>query len=186
MCRRFDSGLRHHSLPGRNTPSVFARITISTMTKLATLLAFALFAIASAQGPVSAKASLAVTTPAVTRGGTAKATITLNVPAGHHAYAPAKENSDYIVVAVEAVKGAPYTVAATFPKGAMKTYPGVEHPVPAYEGKVAIPVSFGIPANASKGRLVVKAVVVSQVCSNSTGVCYPPKRQMVTGTISVR
>jgi DsbC/DsbD-like thiol-disulfide interchange protein len=155
------------------------------MMRTAILPLLALFAFATAQGPVNATGKLAVGQAAVKRGEAVKATIILEIPSGHHAYAPVGE-SDFIPVTVEGIKGSSYTVKAYFPKGDSKTYPGLDHAVMAYEGKVSIPVKFFIPANHKTGKLVVKAVVGSQVCSNQTGVCYAPKRQMVTGTVTVK
>src|SRR5688572_23803975 len=156
------------------------------MFRTAIIPILALFAFAAAQGPVVANGKLVVGQKTVKRGAAAKATLILEVPSGHHAYAPVEENSDYIVVAVTPVTGASYQVKATYPKGVSKKYPGMEHAVQAYEGKVNIPVSFVVPASAKPGKLTVKAVVTSQVCSNQTGLCYAPKKQMVTGTFTVR
>lgn len=155
------------------------------MFRTAIIPFLALFALASAQGP-SATGKLVVAQKTVNRGAVAKANLVLEVPAGHHAYAPVKENSDYIVVSVAPVEGAPYQVKVSYPKGLSKKYPGMDHAVLAYEGKVNIPVSFVVPVNAKRGKMTVKAIVTSQVCSNQTGVCYPPKKQMVTGTVTVR
>lgn len=156
------------------------------MLRTAIIPILALFAFATAQGPVAANGKLVVGQKTVKRGAVAKANLVLEVPAGHHAYAPVEENSDYIVVSVAPVAGAPYQVKPTYPKGTSKKYPGMDHAVLAYEGKVSIPVSFAVPANAKPGKLTVKAVVTSQVCSNQTGVCYPPRKQMVTGTVTVQ
>lgn len=156
------------------------------MIRTALIPFLALFAFAAAQGPVAVVGKLAMGQKTVKRGAVAKATLVLEVPAGHHAYAPAKENADFIAVSVTPVTGAPYEVKVTYPKGASKKYPGMDHAVMAYEGKVSIPVRFAVPANAKRGKMTVKAVVTSQVCSNQTGVCYPPKKQMVTGTVTVR
>jgi hypothetical protein len=155
------------------------------MMRTAILPFLALFAFATAQGPVSATGKLVLGQASVKRGEAAKATIVLEVPAGHHAYAPVGE-SDFIPVTVQGIEGSTYTVKAYFPKGVSKSYPGLDHAVMAYEGKVSIPIKIFIPANHRAGKLVVKAVVGSQVCSNQTGVCYAPKKQMVTGTVTVR
>ena len=156
------------------------------MFRTAIVPILALFAFAAAQGPVAANGKLVVGQKTVKRGAAAKATVVLEVPAGHHAYAPAKENSDFIVVSVAPVEGAAYQVKANYPKCVSKKYPGMDHAVLAYEGKVSIPVSFVVPANAKRGKMTVKAIVTSQVCSNQTGVCYAPKKQMVTGTVVVQ
>src|SRR5687768_1680042 len=156
------------------------------MFKTAIIPILALFTFAAAQGPIAATGKLAMAQKTVKRGTAAKATVVLEVPAGHHAYAPTKENSDYIVVSVAPVTGAPYQVKTNYPTGVSKKYPGMEHAVFAYEGKVTIPVQFVVPANARPGKLTVKAIVTSQVCSNQTGVCYPPKKQLVTGTVTVQ
>jgi DsbC/DsbD-like thiol-disulfide interchange protein len=153
-------------------------------TVIAPLLA--IFAVATAQGPVSATGKLTIARATVKRGAAVDAMLTLQVPSGHHAYAPAKVNEDFIPVSITSVKGASYKVSPAFPKGADKKYPGMDHAVSAYEGSVKIPVRFVIPAQAKPGKLTLKAVVTSQVCSNQTGVCYPPKKQMVTGTVTVR
>ncbi|MDQ2985119.1 MAG: protein-disulfide reductase DsbD N-terminal domain-containing protein [Armatimonadota bacterium] len=146
----------------------------------------ALFALASAQGPVSASGKLVLAQPAVEDGAAAKATIVLDVPAGHHAYAPVKANEEFIAVSVIGVKGASYNVKAYYPKGVTRKYPGMDHAIEAYEGKTSIPIKFFIPKGATAGKLTLKAVVTSQVCSNETGVCYAPSKQMVTGTIIVK
>ena len=158
------------------------------MIKTAIIPLVALFAVASAQGPVSATAKLALAKPAtsVKKGEAVKAVVVLEVPAGHHAYVPQADNGDFIPVTVKAIDGATYKVQAYFPKGVSKKYPGLDHAVMAYEGKVSIPVKFFIPKNAKAGKTTLKAVVGAQVCSNSTGVCYAPSKQMVSGTVTVR
>jgi hypothetical protein len=156
------------------------------MFKTAIIPILALLAAASAQGPVAATGSLVLAQASVQNGAAAKATLVLQVPEGHHAYAPTKSNEEMIVVSVVGIQGSPYSVKAYYPAGVSRTYPGTEHAVMAYEGKTSIPVKFFIPKGAKPGKLVVKAVVTSQVCSNETGVCYPPKKQMVTGTITVK
>lgn len=156
------------------------------MLKTAIIPILALFAVASAQGPVSATGKLVLAQASVQNGAAAKATLVLEVPDGHHAYAPVKSNEEMIVVSVEGIKGSPYSVKAYYPEGVNRTYPGMDHAVMAYEGKTSIPVKFFIPKGAKPGKLVVKAVITSQVCSNETGVCYAPKKQMVTGTITVK
>jgi DsbC/DsbD-like thiol-disulfide interchange protein len=156
------------------------------MLRTAIIPFLALFAFASAQGPTAATGKLVVAQKTVAKGAAVKATLVLEVPAGHHAYAPVKENEEYIVVSIAPVTGAAYQVKPTYPKGVNKKYPGMDHAVLAYEGTVKIPVQFVVPANAKAGKLTVKAVVTSQVCSNQTGICYPPKKQMVTGTVTVR
>jgi len=156
------------------------------MIKTAIVPLLALFAIASAQGPVFATSKLNLAQASVHDGAAAKATVVLEIPSGHHAYAPVKSNEEMIVVSVEGIKGSPYSLKAYYPKGVTRQYPGTDHSVLAYEGKTSIPVKFFIPSGAKAGRLTVKAIVTSQVCSNETGVCYAPKKQMVTGTITVK
>jgi hypothetical protein len=156
------------------------------MFKTAIIPILALFAVASAQGPLFATGKLVLAQASVQDGAAAKATLVLQIPDGHHAYAPVKSNEEMIVVSVVGIKGSPYSVKAYYPEGISRSYPGTDHAVMAYEGKTSIPVKFFIPKGAKPGRLVVKAVITSQVCSNDTGVCYAPKKQMVTGTITVK
>lgn len=184
MCRRFDPGLRHH-FP-RNTVRAPARYIHMQMIRTAIIPLLALFTIASAQGPVAATAKLTIAQTAAKKGGVVNAVLILSVPSGHHAYAPAKENADFIPVSVTGLNGATYKLNVSYPKGVSRKYPGMDHSVSAYEGTVKIPIKFVLPSSVKSGKLVLKAAVNSQVCSNQTGVCYPPKKQMLSASVTVR
>jgi hypothetical protein len=143
-----------------------------------TLLAAAILQIPQATAGLELPKSVKANTPL-------KASITLSIPEGNHAYAPAK-NSMYITVEVLAPEGSKYKLTqVTYPKGESKTYPGLGDEVAlVYEGAIKIPVQISMPKG-TKDRFAFKLNVRVQMCTNEGGTCFPPQTIALAGSLKV-
>lgn len=127
------------------------------------------------KGPASAKA-----------GGTARLTVTLEIPKGHHAYAPPASGSQLVVNVSAPAKSAYKITKVTYPKGVLKAYPGLgDEKVRSYEGVVKIPVDVALPKGARRA-IAVTLDVRTQLCTNDSGQCFPPKTATVTVAVPIK
>jgi DsbC/DsbD-like thiol-disulfide interchange protein len=121
----------------------------------------------------------------VSRGGSGRGSIVLNIPGGLHVNSnrPASEYAIATTVSVSS-KGGVRTGAVSYPRGTNRKFQFSETTINVYEGRVAFPFTVRVPANFRGDTVRVRAVVRYQACTNE--VCYPPKTKEITLTGRVR
>lgn len=120
----------------------------------------------------------------VKRGTTMSGKIVLEIPDELHVNSSIPENEFTIPTTVKLSGNGVRLTKLKYPKGIDKKFDFSETPINVYEKRVEMNFSFFVPY-AFKGKIVrIRAVVGYQPCS--TEVCYPPKRQTVNLTASVK
>lgn len=121
----------------------------------------------------------------VSRGGTARGSVVLNIPGGLHVNSnrPANEYSIATTVSVSS-NGGVRTGSVSYPRGTNRKFQFSETTINVYEGRVAFPFTVRVPANFRGDTVRVRAVVRYQACTNE--VCYPPKTKEITLTGRVK
>ena len=121
----------------------------------------------------------------VTRGGSGRGSVILNVPGGLHVNSnrPASEYAIATTVSVSS-SGGVKTGPVSYPRGANRKFQFSESTINVYEGRVAFPFTIRVPAHFRGDTVRVRAVVRYQACTNE--VCYPPKTAEVTLTGRVK
>lgn len=138
-----------------------------------------ILALAAAQAP-KPKATLAWSQTAVTGGSNLTGRLTIDLPAGHHAY-PNPPAKDYnIPVKVVSDDKTVKMVKVTYPKGETKMAGGEMTSV--YEDKVVIPVEVKTPA--AKGKKTIRLKVSYQLCNETS--CFPPTSMVVSQPVTLR
>jgi DsbC/DsbD-like thiol-disulfide interchange protein len=138
-----------------------------------------ILALAAAQAP-KPKGSIAWSQTSVTGGATLSGKLTIDLPAGHHAY-PNPPAKDYnIPVKVVSDDKTVRLVKVTYPKGETKMAGGEMTSV--YEDKVVIPVEVRTPA--AKGRKTIRLKVSYQLCNETS--CFPPTSMVVSQPVTLR
>ena len=156
------------------------------MKKALILAVFVLFA-AFGGGVAEAKGqtvSGSIGNGTVARGGSARGTIVLNIPAHLHVNSN-KPASQYAIPTTVRLTATGATVTGvTYPKGKNRKFQFSPDLINVYEGTVRFPFTVRVPANYRGRTITVKAAVRYQACTDE--VCYPPKTQNVTLTARVR
>ena len=120
----------------------------------------------------------------VTRGGTGRGSVVLNIPGGLHVNSnrPASEYAIATSVSVSS-NGGVRTGTVSYPRGTNRKFQFSETTINVYEGRVAFPFTVRVPANFRGDTVRVRAVVRYQACTNE--VCYPPKSKeiILTGRV---
>lgn len=121
---------------------------------------------------------------AVSRGGSGRGSIVLNIPGGLHVNSnrPASEYAIATTVSVSSNDGVK-TGAVSYPRGTNRKFQFSENTINVYEGRVVFPFTVRVPPNYRGNTVRVRAVVRYQACTNE--VCYPPKTKemMLTGRV---
>jgi thiol:disulfide interchange protein len=120
----------------------------------------------------------------VSRGGSVKGTVTLDIPGGLHVNSN-RPNSQYAIpttVKLSAV-GAKLS-AVSYPRGRNRKFQFSENAINVYEGTAAFSFNLTVPANFKGNVVKVRAVVRYQACTEE--VCYPPRNKEITLTARVR
>jgi hypothetical protein len=120
----------------------------------------------------------------VTRGGSARATIVMDIPGGLHVNSN-RPNSEYAIPTTIRVSSPGAKVGAvSYPRGKSRRFQFSDDAISVYEGRTSFNFNVNVPAN-FKGNIVrVRAVVRYQACTDE--VCYPPKNKEITLTARVR
>lgn len=146
------------------------------------LLAFVVLAfsvIASAQS-VSGK----IGNGTVTKGGSARATVTLNIPGGLHVNS-SRPGSEYAIPTTVTARGSGVKISGvSYPRGRNRKFSFSENTINVYEGRATFTFNVTVPAT-FRGRTVsVNVAVRYQACTDE--VCYAPKTKNVTLTAQVK
>ncbi len=161
------------------------RFIIKKMKILRTLLASVVLLVpAFAQVP-NVISSLKLASTVAKPGSIVKGTITIQIPAGHHAYArPATESGQVLLTITSAADTKARISKVSYPKGVSKKYPGMDATLNVYEGKIVVPVEFKMPANV--GRVTLTVNVLTQICTNDTGQCFAPNTKKLAASLLLK
>jgi Disulphide bond corrector protein DsbC len=120
----------------------------------------------------------------VKRGKIVTGKIVLEIPDDLHVNSSIPENEFTIPTTVKLSGNGIRITKLKYPKGIDRKFEFSETPINVYEKRTIINFSFFVPPS-FRGKIVkLRAVVGYQPCS--TEVCYPPKRQTINLTASVR
>ena len=121
---------------------------------------------------------------AASRGGAARGSIVMSIPAGLHVNSN-RPNSEYAIATVVRLTAAGAKVGSvSYPRGKNRKFGFSETALNVYEGRAVFPFTVNVPANFKGNAVKVRAVVKFQACTEE--VCYPPKTQEVTLTAKVK
>jgi hypothetical protein len=114
----------------------------------------------------------------ITRGGSARATVYLNIPGGLHVNSN-RPGSEYAIPTTVRASGRGVRVSAVaYPRGKNQKFEFSQERINVYEGRPAFTFNVTVPSG-FKGNVVrVNVAVRFQACTNE--VCYPPRSQNVT------
>lgn len=153
-------------------------------TTIARLLSLMLALAAAALGIAQPKASASLTleSPIAEPGATIKATVSVTIPSGYHAYSNPPSSPDYIPLTISQGDGAEL-IAVHYPRGKMKVFEGISpEPASVYEGTLRIPVELKLPATAS-GSHALSLKLRVQMCDDAA--CYMPQTDTITAVLTV-
>ncbi len=123
----------------------------------------------------------------IRRGGGARATIVLSIPAGLHANSNRPGSPNLIATVVRASSKEVIVGAVMYPRGINRRFAfqdDSDKPLNVYQGRTAFSFNINVPANFKGGAVKVRAVVQYQTCNEEA--CFPPKQQELTLTARVR
>jgi DsbC/DsbD-like thiol-disulfide interchange protein len=122
---------------------------------------------------------------AVTRGGSARGSVTLSIPGGLHVNSN-RPNSKYAIpTTVKLIPEAGVKVSAVaYPRGKNQKFQFSEDTLNVYDGRVTFTFNVTVPATFKGNSVRVRAVVRYQACTDE--VCYAPTSKEVTLTARVR
>ncbi|MEZ5427482.1 MAG: protein-disulfide reductase DsbD N-terminal domain-containing protein [Pyrinomonadaceae bacterium] len=120
----------------------------------------------------------------VTRGGTTRANIVMDIPAGLHVNSR-YPNSKYAIPTTVEVSASGVTLGGvSYPRGKNRKFSFSDETINIYEGRVVFGFNVTVPKG-FRGRTVqVRAKVRYQACTDE--VCYAPKTKEITLTARVR
>ncbi|CAN5699399.1 hypothetical protein BH24ACI3_BH24ACI3_03130 [soil metagenome] len=120
----------------------------------------------------------------VARGGSARGTIELRIPAGLHVNSN-RPNSQYAIPTSVRLTATGGTVTGvTYPRGKNQKFQFSPDAINVYDGRVMFPFTVRVPAGSRARTVTVRAAVRYQACTDE--VCYPPKTQNITLTARIR
>jgi DsbC/DsbD-like thiol-disulfide interchange protein len=121
---------------------------------------------------------------AVSRGGTARGTIVMDIPGGLHVNSN-RPNSEYAIPTTVRVSATGARIAGIgYPRGKSRRFQFSEDAINVYEGRTVFSFNVRVPANFKGSAVKVRAVVRYQACTDE--VCYPPKNKEITLTARVK
>lgn len=111
---------------------------------------------------------------AIRAGGTAEATVRLDIADGFHINANPATHSFLIATKLEVTPGEGITSGApTYPAPLMKKFAFDATPLAVYEGETPINLPLSADASAKKGARMVRAKIRVQPCNDDS--CFPPR-----------
>lgn len=155
------------------------KILFSTVLSLIFIFLVGSFSEAKAQ-TISVDGSMGT----VTRGGSVKGTIVMNIPGGLHVNS-FRPNSEYAIpTSVRISATGAKAGSVVYPRGKNRKFSFSEDTINVYEGRTTFTFNITVPKNFKGNTVNVRAVVRYQACTDE--VCYPPKNQTVNLTARVR
>ncbi len=120
----------------------------------------------------------------VTRGGTTRGSIVLNIPGNLHVNSN-RPSKDYLIATTVSLSATGGKVTGViYPRGKNRKFAFSEEPLNIYEGRTTISFNVTVPKNYRGNTIKVSAVVKYQACSNE--VCYRPMTKKIYLTASVK
>ena len=120
----------------------------------------------------------------IKRGGSARASVVLNIPGGLHANSN-RPNSEYAIPTRVTVNGSGVKVGAvSYPRGVNRKFGFSEDTINVYENRAVFGFNVTVPANFKGDTVKVRAIVSYQTCNNE--VCFKPDKREVTLSARVR
>jgi DsbC/DsbD-like thiol-disulfide interchange protein len=125
-----------------------------------------------------------ITGGSAARGGSAKGTVVMDIPAGLHVNSN-RPSSQYAIATSVKVTGTGVNVTGVnYPRGKNRKFQFSEDSINVYEGRVAFGFTVKVPASYRGNMIRIRAAVRYQACTEE--VCYPPKTKDITLTAKVR
>ncbi|MBC7911587.1 MAG: hypothetical protein H7Y30_13855 [Pyrinomonadaceae bacterium] len=107
------------------------------------------------------------------RGRNLQATVVLDIPKGYHVNANRTLSKYLVPTTLKIEVGDKVKVGSiSYPKAITRTFSFSEEKLAVYEGRAAMRFNLTIPADFPHSKMLVKASVKYQSCSDSE--CYPP------------
>lgn len=107
------------------------------------------------------------------RGRNLQATVMLDIPKGYHVNANRTLSKYLVPTTLKVEVGDNVKVGSiSYPKAITRTFSFSEEKLAVYEGRAAMRFNLSIPADFPHSKMLVKASVKYQSCSDSE--CYPP------------
>ena len=120
----------------------------------------------------------------VTRGGTTRGSVVLNIPGNLHVNSN-RPNSQYAIPTTVSLSATGGKVSgAVYPRGKNKKFAFSEDTLNIYEGRTTINFNVTVPKNYRGNTVTVRAVVRYQACTDE--VCYSPKTKTINLTARVK
>ena len=120
----------------------------------------------------------------ITRGGSARGTIVMDIPGGLHVNSN-RPNSEYAIPTSVRVSASGAKIGGVnYPRGKTRRFQFSDDAINVYDGRTIFNFNVNVPANYKGNTVKVRAVVRYQACTDE--VCYPPKNKEVTLTARVR
>ena len=120
----------------------------------------------------------------ITRGKSAKATVTLNIPGGLHVNSNRPNGESYIATTVRATARGARIGRVSYPRGRNRKFAFSEQLINVYEGRATFSFNISVPETFKGTSLPVRVTVNYQACSEE--VCYMPKSKEITLRASIR
>ena len=120
----------------------------------------------------------------VKRGGSVRATVTMDIPAGYHVNS--NRPLEKFLVATELKIEAPNGIrvgAVVYPRALLRNFTFSKTRVSVYEGRAVMSFNVTVPAKAPTGSVELKGRLRYQSCNDS--LCFPPKTQEVSLRLTV-
>ncbi len=121
---------------------------------------------------------------AAKRGGTAKATVVMDIPGGLHVNSN-RPGSEYAIPTVIKASATGAKVGGiVYPRGKNRKLSFSEDTINVYEGRAVFTFNVNVPAKYQGSTIRIPVTVRYQACTDE--VCYPPKNKEITLTAKVR
>ena len=154
------------------------------MKKIITGAIFTLALLLSANDINAQSFSGSIGNGTITRGGSSRGTIVMDIPGGLHVNSN-RPNSEYAIPTSVRVSGTGAKIGGiSYPRGKSRRFQFSEDAINVYEGRTIFNFNVNIPANFKGNTVRVLAVVRYQACTDE--VCYPPKNKEITLTARVK
>jgi len=154
------------------------------MKKIITGAIFTLALLLSANDINAQSFSGSIGNGTITRGGSSRGTIVMDIPGGLHVNSN-RPNSEYAIPTSVRVSGTGAKIGGiSYPRGKSRRFQFSEDAINVYEGRTIFNFNVSVPANFKGNTVKVRAVVRYQACTDE--VCYPPKNKEITFTARVR
>jgi DsbC/DsbD-like thiol-disulfide interchange protein len=128
--------------------------------------------------------SLSGSVASVKRGGSARGTVTMNIPGGLHVNS-SRPGSEYAIATSVKISATGAKIGGvSYPRGKSRKFTFSDETLNVYEGRTTFSFNVTVPASFKGNTVSIKATVRYQACTNE--VCYPPTSKTVNLTAQVK